>query len=107
MNTFSNSSDEKAYNVSVDSYKNKVRNTIGKKKVYFPLALTLKSAFDFHFKHIDSAQPDLPNKGYIHFESLSGADRLLIEQYYKLRGKVNESYEEKIIGINFHTKNSL
>ena len=106
-NIFSDSADEKAYNLSVDSYKERVKNTIGRKKVYHPLALTLKSAFDFHFKYINSTQTDSPDRGYIHFESLSGADRLLIEHYYKLTGKVDRSYQEKIIGINFHTKNSL
>lgn len=106
--TFTSSADEKAYNLSVDSYKKQVRNTIGNKKVYHPLALTLKSALTFHFNHIaNTTQPDAPDKGYIHFESLSGADRLLIEHYYRLTGKVNSSYQEKIIGINFHTKSSL
>ena len=107
QNTFTSSSDEKAYNLSVDTYKKEVRNTIGRRKVYLPLALTLKSAFDFHFNHINDTQDNYPHKGYIHFESLSGADRLLIEHYYRLRDKVDDSYQEKIIGINFHTKNSL
>lgn len=106
-NVFTNTLDEKTYRERQKAYKETVQKTIGKKKIFLPLALTLKSAFSFHFGKINGVDIGSPNKGYIHFESLSGADRLLIEQYHKLRGKVNLSYEEKIIGINFHTKNSL
>lgn len=106
-NIFSNTEEQKIYRENQEAYKSTVLKTIGKKKIFLPLALTLKNAFSFHFGKINIAQVDNPNKGYIHFESLSGADRLLIEQYHKLRDKVSPSYKGKIIGINFHTKNSL
>ena len=36
-----------------------------------------------------------------------GSHTLLVSNYHRLKGKVNTNYEDKIIGLNFHTKNSL
>lgn len=101
---FQNKTDEKTYDQEQEAYKKSVVKTIGKRK-FEPLALTLKKAFSFHFGQLNSSSN--PKKGYINFESLSGADTVLIEQYHKLKSKIDQTYEEKIIGIDFHTKNSL
>jgi hypothetical protein len=110
INSFSSPTEEADYRARKSAYENIIINTLGKKKKFLPLSLVLKRAFQFHYNEIEGYQKKDPVKtvkAYINFESLSGSDTLLVANFHKLKNAVHSSYGDKIVGLNFHTKNSL
>lgn len=76
-----------------------------------PYILPLFELFQFHNKHLELEEKKDPFKrkfkGFINFESLSGADVKSINYFHKFKEKINFDYRHRVVGINFPTKNSL
>lgn len=108
---FEKTSDKRRYASQRREYEKIITDTVGEKKKFLPLSLTLKNAFTYHDLKIDEMREKLLDKtlikGYLNFESLSGSDTMLISNFHKLKSKISTAYEAKIVGLNFHTKSSL
>lgn len=78
-----------------------------------PFVLPILAAFKYHLETLEAQEKkDVYKrifKGFISFESLSGADVKPIAAFHKYKDKIKEGvdYGNKIVGLNFPTKNSL
>ena len=78
-----------------------------------PYVLPLLEAFKYHKVFLETAEREDIYKrnyrGFIGFESLSGADVKPIAYFHRYKDKISSKpdYGERVVGINFPTKNSL
>lgn len=76
-----------------------------------PYTLPLLETFKYHLHFLEEEEKQdifkRKHKGFISFESLSGADVKPVGTFHKYKDKIGSEYGERIIGINFPTKNSL
>ncbi len=103
---FDSQQEKKNYKKSTKDYKIMLENN--RIDHLLPLAITQFALFKWHAEELIEAEKGNTRntKEYINFESLSGSDVESVKNYHRLKNKINK-YNEKIIGLNFHTKNSI
>lgn len=107
-NVFKNKEEKRLYKETIRAFKKKIEeNRIDH---LLPLALTQIALFKWHDsilkKNEDKDVFKRNSKAYINFESLSGSDVESVDNYHRYKEKI-DGYNEKIIGLHFHTKNSI